>query len=88
MELLGVQIEYILITCVFLLSSFSVYLILCLRKERDRISKLEQATTHLALELETLNSGASESEEKPALQVQLLEVLQVGDWGRFGALLV
>ena len=64
MELLGVQIEYILITCVFLLSSFSVYLILCLRKERDRISKLEQATTHLALALETLNSGSSESEEK------------------------
>ena len=64
MELLGVQIEYILMTCVFLLSSFSVYLILCLRKERDRISKLEQATTHLALALETLNSGSSESEEK------------------------
>ena len=88
MELLGVQIEYILITCVFLLSSFSVYLILCLRKERDRISKLEQATTHLALALETLNQDPPNQRKKPALQVQLLEVLQVGDWGRFGALLV
>ena len=53
MEILGIRIEYILVTCVFLLSAFSVYLILSLRKERDRIAKLEQATTHLALALET-----------------------------------
>tara|TARA_B100001564_G_C20308313_1_gene520158 strand:+ start:108 stop:551 length:444 start_codon:yes stop_codon:yes gene_type:complete len=64
MEILGIRIEYILVTCVFLLSAFSVYLILSLRKERDRIAKLEQATTHLALALETLNSANSESEEK------------------------
>ena len=70
MEILGIRIEYILVTCVFLLSAFSVYLILSLRKERDRIAKLEQATTHLALALETLNSANSESEEKPVLQVQ------------------
>lgn len=64
MEILDIRIEYILVTCVFLLSAFSVYLILSLRKERDRIAKLEQATTHLALALETLNSANSESEEK------------------------
>ena len=64
MELLGIQVEYILVSCVFLLSSFSVYLIISLRKERDRIAKLEQATTHLALALETLNSESSESEGK------------------------
>ena len=64
MEILGIRIEYILVTCVFLLSAFYVYLMLSLRKEKDRIAKLEQATTHLALALETLNSANSESEEK------------------------
>lgn len=64
MEFLGIRIEYIFVTCVFVLSVFSAYLILSLRKERDRIAKLEQATAHLALALETLNSTTSESEEK------------------------
>lgn len=64
MELLVFRLDYILVMCVFLLSAFSVYLIVGLRKERDRIAKLEQATTHLALALETLNSANSESEEK------------------------
>ena len=45
MELLGIRIEYILLTCMFLLLLLSVYLILGLRKERGRIAKPEQATT-------------------------------------------
>ena len=61
MELLGIRIEYILVTCVFLLLLLSVYLMVSLRKERYRIGKVEQATTHLALALETLNSENSES---------------------------
>ena len=64
MEILTIEIENILTAFVFVLFVFSFYLILGLRKERNRIAKLEQATTHLALALETLNSANSESEEK------------------------
>lgn len=90
MELLGIQVEYILATCVFLLSSFFVYLILSLRKERDRIAKLEQATTHLALALETLNSENSESEEKSRSTSAIIGGLAGGGlgviWGPVGVI--
>lgn len=90
MELLGIQVEYILVTCVFLLLSFFVYLILSLRKERDRIAKLEQATTHLALALETLNSENSESDEKSRSTGALIGGLAGGGlgviWGPVGVI--
>lgn len=90
MELLGIQVEYILAACVFLLSSFFVYLILSLRKERDRIAKLEQATTHLALALETLNSENSESEEKSRSTSAIIGGLAGGGlgviWGPVGVI--
>ena len=90
MELLGLRIEYILVTCVFLLSLLSVYLILSLRKERDRIAKLEQATTHLALALETLNSENSESEEKARSTSAIIGGLAGGGlgaiWGPVGVI--
>ena len=81
MEVLGFRIEYILVTFVFLLSAFSVYLILSLRKERDRIAKLEQATTHLALALETLNSADSESEEKARSTSAIIGGIAGGGFG-------
>jgi len=90
MELLSIQIEYILVTCVFLLSLFCIYLILSLRKERDRIAKLEQATTHLALALETLNSENSESEEKARSTSAIIGGLAGGGlgaiWGPVGVI--
>ena len=90
MELLGIRIEYILVTCVFLLLLLSVYLILSLRKERDRIAKLEQATTHLALALETLNSENSESEEKARSTSAIIGGLAGGGlgaiWGPVGVI--
>ena len=90
MELLGLRIEYIFVTCVFLLLLLSVYLILSLRKERDRIAKLEQATTHLALALETLNSENSESDEKARSTSAIIGGLAGGGlgaiWGPVGVI--
>ena len=90
MEILGIRIEYIFVTCVFLFSGFSVYLILSLRKERDRIAKLEQATTHLALALETLNSANSESEEKARSKSAIIGGIAGGGlgaiWGPVGVI--
>ena len=90
MELLGIQIEYILVTCVFLLLLLSVYLMVSLRKERDRIGKVEQATTHLALALETLNSENSESEEKARSTSAIIGGLAGGGlgaiWGPVGVI--
>ena len=90
MELLGIRIEYILVTCVFLLLLLSVYLMVSLRKERDRIGKVEQATTHLALALETLNSETSESEEKARSTSAIIGGLAGGGlgaiWGPVGVI--
>ena len=90
MELLGIRIEYILVTCVFLLLLLSVYLMVSLRKERDRIGKVEQATTHLALALETLNSENSESEEKARSTSAIIGGLAGGGlgaiWGPVGVI--
>ena len=90
MELLGIRIEYILVTCVFLLLLLSVYLMASLRKERDRIDKVEQATTHLALALETLNSENSDSEEKARSTSAIIGGLAGGGlgaiWGPVGVI--
>lgn len=90
MELLGIRIEYILLTCMFLLLLLSVYLILSLRKERGRIAKLEQATTHLALALETLNSENSDPEEKARSTSAIIGGLAGGGlgaiWGPVGVI--
>jgi phage tail tape-measure protein len=90
MELLGFRFEYILMTCVFILSAFSVYLILSLRKERVRIAKLEQATTHLALALETLNSPNTETEEKARSTSAIIGGIAGGSlgaiWGPVGVI--
>ena len=90
MELLGVRIEYILLTCMFLLLLLSVYLILSLTKERGRIAKLEQATTHLALALETLKSENSDSEEKARSTSAIIGGLAGGGlgaiWGPVGVI--
>ena len=90
MELLGIRIEYILVTCVFLLLLLSVYLMVSLRKERYRIGKVEQATTHLALALETLNSENSESEEKARSTSAIIGGLAGGGlgaiWGPVGVI--
>ena len=53
MELLGIRIEYILVTCVFLLLLLSVYLMVSLRKERIESAKLnrQQHILHLRLKL-------------------------------------
>lgn len=90
MELLGVRIEYILLTCMFLLLLLSIYLILSLTKERGRIAKLEQATTHLALALETLKSENSDSEEKARSTSAIIGGLAGGGlgaiWGPVGVI--
>ena len=90
MELLGIRIEYILVTCVFLLLLLYVYLIVSLRKEKDRIGKIEQATTHLALALETLNSENSDSEEKARSTSAIIGGLAGGGlgaiWGPVGVI--
>ena len=90
MELLGIRIEYILLPCVVLLLLVSIYLILSLRKERNRIAKVEQATAHLALALETLNSENSDSEEKARSTSAIIGGLAGGGlgaiWGPVGVI--
>ena len=56
MQLSDSDLHYLLIICIIGLSCLIVYFFTELRKARNRTEMLEQATTHLALALETLNS--------------------------------
>jgi len=58
MQLSELDLRHMLIICLCLLSGLCVYFFTGLRKARKRIDLLEQASTHLAIALETLNSEA------------------------------
>lgn len=63
MQLSESDLHYLLIICLIVLSCLSVYFFIELRKARKRTEILEQATTHLALALETLNSESKTEDD-------------------------
>ena len=56
MQLSDSDLHYLFIICIIVLSGLNVYFSTQLRKAQKRTENLEQATTHLALALESLNS--------------------------------
>jgi len=56
MQLSELDLQHILVICLCLISGLCVYFFTELRKARKRIDTLEQASIHLAIALETLNS--------------------------------
>ena len=60
MQLSVSDLQYVLIICLSALFGLSVYFFIVIRKAQARVVLLEQATTHLALALETLNSESED----------------------------
>ena len=63
MQLSELDLQHMLMLFLCLMSSLCIYFFSGLRKARKRIDILEQASTHLALALETLNSETETSDD-------------------------